>query len=112
VKLLLDANISWRSITPLKSIFEHIEHVDSISVLSHPAKDIEIWNYAKNENAIIITNDEDFYKLSVLKGFPPKIVIIRTGNQENSYLINLLIKHSDEIKKLSESTDYGILEIL
>jgi len=59
VKILLDANISWRLITTLKIHFDVVLHVDDIG-LSQPAKDSEIWNYAKTENAIILTNDDDF----------------------------------------------------
>ena len=111
MKILLDANLSWRLVNPLKKHFEDILHIETIG-LSQPAKDSEIWNYARNENLIIITNDDDFYKLSILKGFPPKVVIIRTGNQSNNYILNLLIKYKDEIQQLYNSTDYGILEIL
>jgi len=109
--LLLDANISWRVINSLASYFGNVIHVDQIK-LPQPLKDIEIWEYAKTMNAIIVTNDDDFYKLSVLKGFPPKIVILRTGNQSNSYLKELLIKHFNDIMNLNESTSFGILEIL
>jgi predicted nuclease of predicted toxin-antitoxin system len=112
MKILLDANLSWRLVNQLKTYFEIILHVDTIIGLSNPAKDSEIWNYAKKENLIIISNDDDFYKLSVLNGFPPKVVIIRTGNQSNIYILNLLIKYKDEIQQLYNSNDYGILEII
>ncbi|MGK7392431.1 MAG: DUF5615 family PIN-like protein [Candidatus Cyclobacteriaceae bacterium M2_1C_046] len=46
MKLLLDANLSWRLCAKLKSQFSDIKHVDHIG-LPVPPKDIEIWNYAK-----------------------------------------------------------------
>lgn len=110
MKLLLDANVSWRLAARLKSHFEKCLHVDYTG-LNIPAQDIEIWNYALNNNLIIITNDEDFLNLVNLKGFPPKIILLKTGNQSNSYIEALLIKHKADIQSLHQSDDYGILEL-
>jgi len=31
------------------------------------------------KNFIIVTNDDDFLNLTNMKGFPPKVVLLRTG---------------------------------
>jgi predicted nuclease of predicted toxin-antitoxin system len=95
----------------LKPHYTEIWHVENIT-LPQPAKDSAIWDFAKANNAIIVTNDNDFYKLSILKGFPPKVIILRTGNQSNKYITEILIKHVSDIKNLSESNEYGLLEIV
>lgn len=110
MKLLLDANISWRLVTQLQQHLRECSHVDQIG-LSIPAKDFEIWNYALANDFIIVTNDEDFLNLVNVKGFPPKVVLLRTGNQSNRYIKELLIKHMEDIKELSASNDYGVLEL-
>ena len=110
MKLLLDANISWRLAARLKPHYEECHHVDYIG-FDNPAKDIEIWNYALNNKFLIVTNDEDFLNLMNLKGFPPKIILLKTGNQSNSYIEALLIKYRADIQSLHQSDDYGILEI-
>ncbi len=46
MKLLLDANISWRLTTVLKEHFTECLHVDYVG-LSSPPKDIDIWRFAK-----------------------------------------------------------------
>ncbi len=46
MKLLLDANISWRLTIILKQHFDECLHVDYVG-LTTPPKDIEIWNFAK-----------------------------------------------------------------
>ena len=69
--------------------------------LAVPANDIEIWDYALLNNLIIVTNGDDFLNLATHKGFPPKVVLLRTGNQSNNYFLKLLIKHKDDIKVLS-----------
>ena len=61
---------------------------------------------------IIVTNDSDFYYLLNQKGFPPKIILLKTGNQSNNYIESLLIKHTVDIFDLNKSTAYGFLEIL
>lgn len=71
MKLLLDANISWRLIPRLKIHFDDCFHVDDIGLLS-PIKDTEIWTYALVKQLIIVTNDNDFLFFSNLKGFPQK----------------------------------------
>jgi len=109
MKILLDANLSWRLVNKQKSYFEDCFHVDNVG-LTVPAKDAEIWNYALDNNLIIATDDDDFLNLATDKGFPPK-VILRTGNQSNDYLLELLIKYKDEINALETSNEYGFLEI-
>lgn len=111
MKLLLDANLSFRLTIKLISHFEDCYHVDHIG-LKLPAQDIEIWNYAKDHNLIIVTNDSDFYYLLNQKGFPPNIILLKTGNQSNNFMEALLKKHYVDIFELNKSTEYGFLEIL
>ena len=110
MKLLLDANISWRLLSLISAHFPDSVHVDNTD-LHKPAKDSEIWNFALHFNYIIVTNDEDFYELSVYKGFPPKIIILRTGNTKTQYLTKVLLDHKPEIIQFAASEDQGILEI-
>lgn len=110
MKLLLDANISWRLIVKLKLHFNDCLHVDHIG-LTIPAKDTEVWNYALSNDLIIVTNDDDFLNLANAKGFPPKVVLLRTGNQSNSFIEDLLIRHKTDIESLFRSSEYGFLEI-
>lgn len=110
MKLILDANLSWRLIERLKPYFEDCFHVDHVGLIT-PATDISIWNYALKNNLVIITNDEDFINLINMKGFPPKIVLLKTGNQSNNYIFELLIKHIQVINDFQLSGDIGLLEI-
>ena len=111
MRLLLDANLSWRMTAVLKPHFDDCLHVDSIG-LSVPTKDSEIWDYARKNNLIIITNDEDFIDFINLKGFPPKVILLRIGNQSRLYITNLLIQRKVEILAFSTSTEAGLLEII
>lgn len=110
MKILLDANISFRLKSKLSSYFLDIEQVDWIDI-PQPATDTSIWHWAKSKNAIIITNDDDFYNFSNVYGFPPKVVLLRTGNQSTNSLAEVLIKHVDDINLLYNDDETGLLEI-
>lgn len=109
--LLLDANISWRSINVLKKYFEECLHVDNIGI-EVPATDTAIWEYAHIHNMVIVTNDEDFLNLLLLKGFPPKIVLLKTGNQSRQKTEETIIGAREQIIEFCNSTEHGLMEIV
>ena len=83
-----------------------------MTISPSPASDIAIWNFALVNNFIIVTNDSDFVNLVNLKGFPPRVVLLKTGNQATSHLLDVLIRHKKDIQELSISSEIGLLEIL
>ncbi len=108
MKLLLDENISYRILNSLLSFFPESVHVSRQNVLR---SDVDIFQYAKRNGFTIVTFDEDFYDLQLLKGFPPKIIWLRAGNVNNLSLLNKLLSKRDEIKAFDNNPDVGILEI-
>jgi len=54
MKILLDANISWKRADALKPVYGECDHVDLIG-FNVPAIDSDIWNYAFNNGYIIVT---------------------------------------------------------
>lgn len=110
MKFLLDANISWRLSEKLKLHFDDCFHVDRIG-LRVPASDNDIWKYALAKELIIVTNDDDYVNLLNFKGFPPKIILLKTGNQSNQFIENLLIKHKENIHSFYDNEEIGLLEI-
>ena len=111
MRLLLDANLSWRSAKTLKESFDDCCHVDTIG-LSVPAQDVEIWEYARKNNFLVVTNDEDFLHLSTIKGFPPKVLLLKMGNQSRQYIEQILIKTKAQISAFVASSEYGVLELV
>jgi predicted nuclease of predicted toxin-antitoxin system len=110
MKLLLDANLSWRLVRLLKSEFKEIAHTTDCG-FKEEAPDKDIWNYARKNGYAIVSNDEDFFRVALDKGFPPKIVMLRTGNQSTKYIAQILTKHKSEIAEFMQHEEYGILEI-
>lgn len=54
------------------------------------AKDIEIFEAARTENAVIMTKDSDFVDLVCRLGSPPQILWLTCGNVTNRNLRRLL----------------------
>ncbi|MFH6946209.1 MULTISPECIES: DUF5615 family PIN-like protein [unclassified Flavobacterium] len=63
--------------------------------MNQPAKDIEIWNFAKQNDFTILTLDDDFEKLSLLKGAPPKVIILKTFNKNTKEIIKSFILNNE-----------------
>lgn len=76
------------------------------------ANDKEIWDFAKDNNYCIVTQDSDFNDLNLLFGPPPKVIWIRTGNLKNEELAKLLIEHFTEIDRFLHDQKYGCFEIV
>jgi predicted nuclease of predicted toxin-antitoxin system len=75
------------------------------------APDREIWEFAKNNDYIIVTQDSDFNDLNSLYGFPPKLIWIRTGNLKTSEIVKILMEYLNEIIGFIDNSDYGCFEI-
>ena len=110
MKFLLDDNLSWRLIKKLSKHFPELIHASAIN-LSQPATDIAIWNFAKKNNFTIITKDDDFEKLVLLKKAPPKVIYLKTYNLDTKSLAQLLIDNKNKINFFCNSEENEILEI-
>ena len=73
--------------------------------------DIEIWQYARDHDYMIVTKDADFSELGVVKGFPPKIIWIRRGNWSTQDIESVLRENYSAISALSEDLETGILAL-
>ena len=107
---LLDENLSYRLGKQLANLPVIVRHVSRIG-LAMPADDQRIWQWAKANDYLIITNDEDFYRFAGVWDFPPKVVMLRTGNQSTRFLAALLTKHFKDLQWLVNSPENGVLEL-
>lgn len=79
MKLLLDENLSRRMVPHITLYYPESSQVVLLG-LEH-ASDKTIWNYAREHDFVIVTKDYDFIDLSILYGSPPRVVLLKTGNQ-------------------------------
>ena len=97
--------VKWLEDLPVN--VRHVTRTD----LAIPAEAPDIWEWARVNSYLIITNNEDFYRLAGSYVFPPKLVMLRTGNQSTTYLASLLRQKLDVIVQLVESHTEGVLEL-
>jgi len=109
IKLLFDQNISYRIVRLLKSEFSGCKHVSDVGL--NDEEDPEIWNYAKRNGFVIVTFDSDFYEISLINGFPPKIIWIRSGNLATQILANILSNNKTLIEVFINDASSAFLEL-
>lgn len=109
MKLLLDQNISHKLVKEFEDVFPGTSHVYLLGL--HRVSDEEIWNYARNNDFIIVTHDSDFNERSIVYGYSPKIVWLRTGNISTENISQLLKKHSQDIILFAKDKTLGCLQI-
>ena len=109
MKLLFDQNISQKLVRELKDVYPRLNHVYLLGM--HTAADEEVWNYARTKDFIIVTHDSDFYERSLLYGFPPKVIWLRTGNTSTQNIKRLLLKHRESIQLFSKDKTIGCLVV-
>ena len=111
MKLLLDANLSWRLCSFITENIGECTHINKTD-LSRPAKDLEIWQYAKNHGYTIVTQDSDFLNFLETKSYPPKVILIKTGNLNRKQMEAILLQAKRPVLELHENGEYGLLEIM
>lgn len=103
MKLLFDQNISFRIVKKLEDVFPEAKQVAQLNLYN--SSDIEIWNFAKENEFAIVTFDSDFIDISTLKGHPPKIIWLRYGNTSTDNIAEALRKQQLIISEFLSSTD-------
>lgn len=111
MRFLLDENVSWRLTKLLAPDFGDVIHVNQTRP-GESSEDYAIWDFALKDSRCIITNDEDFHSLSAVRGYPPKVILLRMGNQSTRNLAAVLLAKREEIALFLENEDYGVIEIL
>lgn len=87
-KLLFDENLAPRLVVALADLYPGSAHVLNVGL--EGSSDTSIWEHAAAGGFLLVTKDEDFHRLSVLRGFPPKVVWVRLGNCSTADVTQLL----------------------
>lgn len=109
MKLLLDQNLSPRLVSRLADLYPDSQHVSFLGL--DQADDRAVWEYANQNDFTVVTRDSDFSELSVLRGFPPKVVWIRRGNCSTNQIEEVLRSHYQDIIQFSEDSNLGVLAL-
>lgn len=109
MRLLFDEQLSEALCDQLHDIFPNSLHVRALAGAS--VADQRVWALAIEQDCLLVTKDEDFHRLSVLRGAPPKVVWIRLGNCATSDIAQLLRRHHDAIQSFDAQAEATFLSL-
>jgi len=109
VKLLFDQNLSPRLPIRLADLFPGSVHVDSLGLGS--AADDVIWNHSLQNGFFVVSKDEDYSQMSVLRGWPPKVIWLLLGNCSTFQVESLLRKRFVDIVAFEQDATVGVLAL-
>jgi predicted nuclease of predicted toxin-antitoxin system len=75
------------------------------------AVDPQVWEVARDRGCLLVTKDEDFHRLALLRGAPPKVVWIRLGNCTTAAVADLLRRSHKLIRGFGEHEEATVLEL-
>lgn len=109
MKLLFDENLSHKLVSLLADIFPESVHVREVGLKA--ANDPVVWEYAKNNDLMIVSKDSDMHQRSFVFGYPPKVVWVRLGNCSTSDVERLVRRHCASIKIFYEDINASFLSL-
>ena len=107
VKLLFDENLSPRLPARIHSLFPESAHVLACGLGGF--SDEDIWQYALAHEFSIVSKDGDFRALSVLRGAPPKVVLLNVGNVGTAQIEQLIVATAETISEFVANPDEYML---
>jgi predicted nuclease of predicted toxin-antitoxin system len=108
MKILLDENISQRLIGIVGDAL-NCTHVEVI--LERGASDSIIWEYAKTNDLMILSKDNDFRQRAFVFGPPPKVIWLDVGNARTSEIAALLLANLEPIQRFHTHAIEGLLVV-
>lgn len=107
--LLFDENLAARLVGELADLYPNCAHICDHGLAG--SSDRAIWQYARDNDLVIVTKDEDFQRLSVLFGAPPKVIWVRLGNCSTADVVGLLRQHRNAINRFLTDEEAAFLAL-
>ena len=107
--LLFDENLAARLVADFAVLYPGCTHVADQGLAS--GTDRAIWQHARDRGLIIVSKDEDFQRLSVLYGAPPKVIWIGLGNCSAADIVRLLTERCNEIGHFAADEEAAFLAL-
>lgn len=110
MKVIIDQNISHRILPGISFLFDELAHVKNLDWLDW--NDHSIFMAARRlQFDALMTLDEDFNKLLLQHGTPPKIIWLKTGNCSTAKLSSVIISNKDVIERFLLNEGFDCLEL-
>lgn len=109
MKLLFDENLSPKLPNRLSDLFPNSIHVRDVGMKA--TIDQVVWDYAKDNDLMIVSKDADMHDLSLLFGNPPKVIWLRLGNCSTLQAEELLRQEFSTIRLFHEDENSSLLAL-
>ena len=109
MRLLFDENLAARLVALLADVYPESTHLAHAGLLGAP--DAAVWAHAAADGYVLVTKDEDFQRLSVVRGPPPKVVWIRLGNCATADVARLLRLRRDDLERFVAHDEAAFLAL-
>lgn len=109
MKLLFERNLSPRLVKRLSDLYPDSQHIYFIGL--DQADDRAVWELANQNIFTVVTRDSDFSELSILRGFPPKVIWIRRGSCSTNQIEEILRSYYQDIIQFNENAGLGVLTL-
>jgi predicted nuclease of predicted toxin-antitoxin system len=107
VKLLFDENLSPKFVQAFASEYPGSAHVRTLGLRG--ATDVAIWERARQDAYAIVSKDNDFRQISVLRGAPPKVIWLSVGNAGTEAIARFLRSRHKEIQSFESDEGASLL---
>lgn len=109
MKLLFDENLSPKLPNRLGDLFPNSLHVRDVGMKA--TSDPIVWDYAKDNDLMIVSKDADMHDLSLIFGNPPKVIWLRLGNCSTLQVEKVLGRDFNAIKLFYEDKNLSLLAL-
>jgi len=109
MKLLFDENLSFKLATRLSDVFPDSLHVRDVGMQA--TVDPVVWDYAKDNDFVIVSKDADMHDMSLVLGSPPKVVWLRLGNCSTQQVEKLLRREFAAINLFYKDQSLSLLAL-
>lgn len=107
MKLLLDENLSRRLVPGLQDAFAGTRHMEDVGLRGEA--DAVIWAFAAREAYMLVSKDDDFRQLSLLRGAPPKVLVLAVRNGGNAAVLDVLTSNRSRIEAFDTDAQESLL---
>ena len=109
MRLLFDEQLSEELVKTLDDLFPDCLHVRLLGAGGAP--DPIVLQLAREHKCVLVTKDEDFHRLSVLQGAPPKVVWLRIGNCATEDVARLVRDRAEDMRRFEAQNEETFLEL-
>jgi predicted nuclease of predicted toxin-antitoxin system len=109
MKLLIDQNLSPKLVNRLTDLFPDSCHVQSVGL--DCATDDVIWDFARQNGLTVVSKDEDYNNMSVVRGSPPKVIWLLLGNCTTAQVEAVFRARFADIQAFEQDPSVGTLAL-